>query len=285
MAVGNWEKMMKPSKQKRNFQSALLAAKLLNKLCLTSSISAVGLLTLLGLPARAVELFGNEGIQFKQDTIVEFEFIVSHGAYQSTFGVVDLDSCTTDSLDTCEKTPLLWEVKPSDTADTIYRRSSYEDNVKINDLDDFKGTPGDAVPEPLAEFLFKAGRRYAFYLESTFNGKPAGTVYSTNLYNSYGHRQALFNNEPPDHADLRLVTRRNVLVETDDKSDDLINGGVLIRWDDTGSELVQEEFQDVDFDDFIVGIGGQIDDCITLEQLEQISSQQGQNQETGSSDQ
>lgn len=276
---------MKLSKQKNNFQSAFPAAKLLNKLCLSTSIGTVGLLTFLGLPARAVELFGNEGVQFKQDTIVEFEFIVSHGAYQSTFGVVDLDSCATDSLDSCEKTPLLWEVKPSDTADTIYRRSSYEDNVKINDFEDFKGTPGNTVPEPLAEFLFKAGKRYAFYLESAFNGKPVGTVYSTNLYNPHNHRQALFNNEPPDYADLRLVTRRNLLVETDDKSDDLVNGGVLIRWDDTGSELVKEEFQDVDFDDFIVGIGGQIDDCIPLEQIEQQYPQQEPNQEMESSEQ
>jgi hypothetical protein len=269
---------MKPSEQKSNFQSGFSLAKLLNNFCLNSSLGAVGLLTFFGLPAQAVELFGNEGVQFKQDTIVEFEFIVSHGAYQSTFGVVDLDSCTTDSLDSCEKTPLLWEVKPSDTADTIYRLSTYRDNVAIDDPDynDFKGTPGDTVPEPIAEFLFKAGRRYAFYLESTFNGKPAGIVYSTNDYNPYGYRQALFNNEPPDSHDLKLVTRRNLLLETDDKSDDLINGGVLIRWDDTGSELVSKDLQDVDFDDFIVGIGGQIDDCIPLEQIEQMSPRQEQ---------
>lgn len=269
---------MKPSKQKRDFQSALPAAKLLNKLCLSTSIGAVGLLTLLNLPARAGELFGNEGVQFQQDTIVEFEFIVSHGAYQSTFGVIDLDSCATDSLDTCKKTPLLWEEKPSDTADTIYRRSTYQDNVRINDLDDFKGTPGDAVPNPLAEFLFKAGRRYAFYLESAFNGKPVGVMYSTNLYNPDSDRQALFNSEPPDAENLMLVTRRNLLTETEDKFQELVNGGVLIRWDDTGAELVRRELQDVDFDDFIVGIGGEIDDCITLEEIEQKYPQQEQNQ-------
>lgn len=269
---------MKPSKQKRNFQSALPAAKLLNKLCLSTSISAVGLLTLLNLPARAGELFGNEGIQFQQDTIVEFEFIVSHGAYQSTFGVIDLDSCATDSLDTCKKTPLLWEEKPSDTADTIYRRSTYQDNVRINDLDDFKGTPGDAVPNSLAEFLFKAGKRYAFYLESAFNGKPVDVMYSTNLFNPEDNRQALFNSEPPDTENLMMVTRRNILTDTEDKFQELVNGGVLIRWDDTGAELVRRELQDVDFDDFIVGVGGEIDDCIPLEQIEQISPQQEQNQ-------
>jgi hypothetical protein len=278
MAVGNWRRLMKPSKQKRNFPSALPAAKLLNKLCLSTSIGAVGLLTLLNLPARAGELFGNEGVQFQQDTIIEFEFIVSHGAYQSTFGVVDLDSCTADSLDTCEKTPLLWEEKPSDTADTIYRRSSYQDNVRINELDDFKGTPGDAVPNSLAEFLFKAGKRYAFYLESAFNGKPVGVMYSTNLYNPDGDRQALFNSEPPDPENLMMVTRRNLLTETEDKFQELVNGGVLIRWDDTGAELVRRELQDVDFDDFIVGIGGEIDDCIPLEEIEQKYPQQEPNQ-------
>ena len=45
--------------------------------------------------AIAENYFGNNNIQFDQDTTIEFEFIESHGAYQSTFGVIDLDSCQT----------------------------------------------------------------------------------------------------------------------------------------------------------------------------------------------
>jgi hypothetical protein len=95
----------------------------------------------------------------------------------------------------------------------------------------------------------------------------------------------LFNSEPPDPENLMMVTRRNLLTETEDKFQELVNGGVLIRWDDTGAELVRRELQDVDFDDFIVGVGGKIDDCIPLEQIEQLYPQQEPNPETESNKQ
>ena len=39
----------------------------------------------------------------------------------------------------------------------------------------------------------------------------------------------------------------------------LVNGGIVIRWDDTGSVLVPQAKQDTDFDDFIIGVGGELD--------------------------
>ena len=224
------------------------------------SISTLGLLQAMSLSASA-DVVGNEGIRFDEDTIVEFEFIESHGAYQSTFGVIDLDSCKTSSsgainFDSCAKTPLLAEVKPSDNVDTIYRRSSYQTDFKAGHSNDFLGTPGNTVPISQEEYLFKADKRYVFYLESNFNGKPAGTVYTTDLINSRGNRQALFNEEGINGE--AIAKRRNSTAQEVNQFDTLINGGLLINFDDTGSTLVKTSDEDVDFDDFVIGMGGGI---------------------------
>jgi hypothetical protein len=226
---------------------------------LAISLGTLGLLNALSLPATAEDLLANKGVRFAEDTIVEFEFIESHGAYQSAFGVIDLSSCQSDPagvilFDTCTKTPLLQEVKAADTEDTIYRSSTYEtDSSKKTPNTDFLGTPGNAVPKAKTEFLFKAERKYAFYLESQFNGRYVGTVYTTDFFNSQGNRQAIFNGEN--------LTKEEIAQNLNGSSDKnhfaaLIDGGVSLNFDDTGSTLVRENLQDTDFDDFIVGIGG-----------------------------
>ena len=219
---------------------------------------ALGILNAVGLAASA-DVVGNQGIRFSEDTIVEFEFIESHGAYQSTFGIIDLDSCQTDSagivnFDSCVKSPLLSEVKASDKFDTVHRRSTYETDLEEARNNDFLGTPGDTVPNFEQEFVFKGGKRYAFYLESQFSGKPAGTVYTTDLINSRGNRQALFNEEGLTRE--AVAKRRNNPASNVNKFDYLIDGGLLINFDDTGSTLVKANDEDADFDDFIVGMGG-----------------------------
>jgi len=175
--------------------------------------------------AQAADQFGTKGVQFDVNTIVEFEFVESHGAYQSTFGVINLD--------TGEKTPLLAEVKPSDYSQNPNTPSDYR---RSPSKPDFVGTPGNTVPQPLAEYEFKANTRYAFYLESTYNGRPAGIVYSTTAQNPGGNLQAKFDGEVFG----------------------LANGGTITLWDDTGSLLVKPNQEDTDFNDFIVRAGGHI---------------------------
>lgn len=223
-------------------------------------LGTLGFLNATSLSVVAEDVVGNEGITFKEDTIIELEFIESHGAYQSTFGVVDLDSCLKSTsgsanLDTCAKTPLLSEVKASDSFDTVYRRSSYETDLQAGRNNDFLGTPGNTVPNFQTEYLFKANKRYAFYLESEFDGKPAGTVYTTDIVNSSGNRQALFNEE--GLTTEAVAKRRNSPQFNANKFNSLINGGLLINIDDTGSTLVKSTNEDADFDDFVVGIGGE----------------------------
>jgi hypothetical protein len=163
------------------------------------------------LSAKA-ENFDNNFVRFEKDTAVEFEFVESRGAYQSTFGVVNLVSG--------EKTPLLAEAKPSDDESLSSPRSR-----------DFLGTPGNTVPQPLNEFMFKAGQPYAFYLESTYQGREAGTVYSSNNRNIAGQLQSKV-------GDLSGLS----------------NQGLRVEWDDTGSVLSRRD--DRDFNDFAVIAGG-----------------------------
>jgi hypothetical protein len=177
-------------------------------------------------PAMASEQFDNQGIQFNEDTVIDFEFLESHGAYTSNFGVMDLD--------TGEKIPLIVETKPADLDDVVERPSDYQDNTENAKANDFLGTPGNTVAQPFASFTFKAGSRYILYLESFYNNKPAGVVYSSNLQNPAQSQQTKF---------IGGLEK-------------LGNGGVIVRWNDTGSQLVKENQQDADFDDFSVGVGG-----------------------------
>jgi hypothetical protein len=177
----------------------------------------------LAIPARAADMsIGNQGIRANKDTTLQSEFVESHGAYQSTFGVINLT--------TKEKTPLLIETKPADNPDIIFRPST-----KIDDAGselDFLGTPGNAVPEPSRQYTFKPNNDYVFYLESSFNGRPTGILYSTDSLNPNSEQHVKFN------GDI------NSLCQT---------GGMMLNWDDTGSRIVRNrDAQDRDYDDFIV---------------------------------
>ena len=192
-------------------------------LAVATTVATFGVLSTV---AQAQEIFGNQGIRLDVDTVVEFEFLESNGGYQSVFGVINLQ--------TGEKFPIYREIKDADVPQSVNRPSSYRDDSGIQNRDDFQGTPGVTVPQPLEEFRFTANTDYSFYLESFFNGQPAGTLYSTSRQNMDSRQYAQF----------------------DGPMEDVIEGGLLLRWEDTGSLLVGPEDTDYDYDDFIVRIGG-----------------------------
>lgn len=182
--------------------------------CLASQVS---------LPAIAADLsIGNQGVRVNRETTLQSDFVESHGAYQSTFGVINLT--------TKEKTPLLIETKPADNPDIIFRPST-----KIDDAGserDFAGTPGNTVPEASRSYTFQPNNEYVFYLESSFNGRPTGILYSTDSLN------------PDQEQHVQFRGNLNDLCQS---------GGLILGWDDTGSRLVRDRpQQDRDFDDFIV---------------------------------
>ena len=119
--------------------------------------------------ASAAEQFNNQAVQFDRDTIVEFQFLSSNNAAQSTFGVLNIA--------TGEKTPLISETRATDKPGT-----------------NLTGTAGKTVRKPFAEFTFKSGTAYTLYLESSLKGKPATTVYSAPDKNG-GTQLAKFDND------------------------------------------------------------------------------------------
>ena len=119
--------------------------------------------------ASAAEQFNNQTIQFDRDTIIEFQFLKSNNAAQSTFGVVNLA--------TGEKTPLISETRA-------------QDKPGKNRV----GTAGKSVRKPYAEFTFKTATPYALYLDSKAKGKSATTAYST-LEKNGGAQLASFDSD------------------------------------------------------------------------------------------
>jgi len=184
-------------------------------------------------PVQSQEFFDNSGILFRINTVIQFQFVRSHGAYQSIFGI--------RNETTGEEFDLIGEVKPSDLTMSQYEQTLNQPSDGLTDNpNDFQGTLGNAVPLPgTAEFTFKAGNRYSFYLKSQFRGGNAGIVYSSDVNNPAGNRQA------------RFVGGFSALA----------NGGVIIRWDDTNSQIPRVDKNDNDFDDFIVKAGG-YEECI-----------------------
>ncbi|MGD1910888.1 MAG: hypothetical protein ACFB2X_08550 [Rivularia sp. (in: cyanobacteria)] len=152
------------------------------------------------------------------------------GAYQSVFGV--------RNETTGEEFDLIGETKPSDLSMSDYERTLNQPSDGLTDNpNDFQGTIGNGkalLPPGTAQFRFKAGNKYSFYLKSQFRGRNVGVVYSTDVKNPAGNRQAKF------------VGGFSALA----------NGGAVIRWDDTNSQIPRVNQNDNDFDDFIVKVGG-----------------------------
>ncbi len=112
-------------------------------------------------PAQAFS-FNNSGISFNKNTTVNFDFVGSHGWFKSNFGVLDLT--------TGNKTVLLSEVKRNDNGSQF----------------DHKGTCGNTVLICSTAFKFKAGKQYAFFLDSGTDVWRDYDIYSTDSMNASG---------------------------------------------------------------------------------------------------
>lgn len=186
---------------------------------------ASGLMGTLATSVQAQDIFDNRALQFPEDTIVEFEFLQSHGSYQAALGV--------RNETTGEETILFQEVKPYDAFGT---NQFMESSLGQNDLgsgSDFVGTiEGGTVPNRLSEFLFKANNRYVFFLESVSpTGQTRRNIVSTQNF-------AQFNG--------RLDGGRNGNMT-----------GTRLAWEDGGQVEVGS---DSDFDDFVIEAGGYLID-------------------------
>ena len=173
----------------------------------------------------------SSGIQYNEDTLVEFEFKESHGYYRSVFGVIDLR--------TRETTDLISEVKPfDDYADVSDLNRPSSGNNDTGSSNDFLGTPGNSVPNPIQRYTFRANTQYAFYLKVF---RPDNTLVAT-LYSTKFEQLGSVSNADSAKSEGGLAD--GVVGE---------RKGVRISWDDTG---LPKPGQDRDFDDFIVEAGG-----------------------------
>ncbi len=174
------------------------------------------------------DIFDTQVIQFSEETTVEFEFIESHGAFQSAFGVVNLD--------TGEETILFQETKPYDAFGTGQRQPSAPGQNNVGSSIDFLGTVAGGTMQnqsgessPYSEYTFESGTRYALFLQSV---SPTGQTRRRVISNS--ESAALF------AGSLDGGTQQGIT-------------GTRVAWDDDGLETASK---DTDFDDFVIEAGG-----------------------------
>ena len=195
------------------------------------------------IPAQAASMFDDEGIYFKEETTVEFEFLQSNGWWRADFGVMNIN--------TGEKNILLSEDLHVDPGS-----GWHNDNL---------GTPNTAVQNTTNSFTFKEETNYTLFLESVNKDvnkdvtpdTPYNTQYSTTALNptwyNNGTGTGSNNNGTFD------VTENDY----DSRIDGTILPGqqrVLFKGDlfDESQSLVEILFEDNttwgnnDFDDFVV---------------------------------
>lgn len=170
---------------------------------------------------QAQEALGNQIVQFPVDTIVEFEFLQSHGSYLATLGI--------KNETTGENTVLFREIKPYDAFGTGQVQASDRGQDNLGSPRDFVGTfEGGTVSNRFAEFTFKANNRYVFFLESVSpTGQTRRNILSTQQFARF-------------------------LGSLDGGRQGSITGN-RISWEDGGQVEVGN---DSDFDDFVVEAGG-----------------------------
>lgn len=186
---------------------------------------AAGFMSTLTPSVQAQDIFDNRAIQFPEDTIVEFEFLQSHGSYLAAFGV--------RNETTGEETILFQEIKPYDAFGTNQPVLSSRGQNDFGTQSDFVGTvTGGTVSNQFSEFLFQANNRYVFFLESVSpTGQTRRRIVST-------QNLAQFN------GSLNSGRRGNVK-------------GTRVSWEDGGQVEVGN---DDDFDDFVIEAGGYLID-------------------------
>ena len=191
---------------------------------LTATAAATALLSA-SAPAQAFS-FGTGGIKFQEDTIVNFKFKESHGAYISSLGIYSVNDSTIAQVAT-----LFSETKSSDDGGS----------------NEWKGSLGNTVLGSGSVFFkFLANQIYTLGLSSGNDG----TVYSTSSLNatSGGSQQAVFGESSSVWNGLSKETTSTFQAATQftDGTNSLYFGGTLISFDDRGGG------NDADFQDFTV---------------------------------
>ncbi|MBD2104408.1 PEP-CTERM sorting domain-containing protein [Leptolyngbya sp. FACHB-261] len=185
-------------------------------------------------PAQAGTFdFGTDGIRFDKDTIGTFNFVESHGKFQSTFGVYEVD--TDGEVGTFTK--LFEEVKPSDSGSA----------------NDWIGTCGKTVLTCSNSFTFLKGVNYTFGLQSLSGNIVRPTVYSTTALN-----KGLFGTQVYFSNDLNAEPAKGTVVGS--SSADPFASSAAVGFEDTvtkknkGTQPLKVGQALVDYNDFKVTV-------------------------------
>jgi hypothetical protein len=197
-------------------------------------------------------MFGTKGIQFDQDTNIDFTFKESHGGYQSSLWVAQAESANTGYTNIAK---LFHETKPSDNGSA----------------DDWQGSFGNAVTSENGSitqtFTFLQDQIYALLLwsdigtgqkfgeyvsSSTFMNSPewfaAGTKFRRDECLVAGCQQAVFGNfllDPNSNDSFTNINGGNSPGQYSSVTMAELAQGIQISFDDAGGN-------DVDFQDFTV---------------------------------
>ena len=137
-------------------------------------------LALSAIPAQAAS-FGNGGIKFDQDTMVDFGFISSQGAFKSTLSIVEAANKNAPVWDLFTETKAFDTTTPDFMGTCPKTVSNSQDGVSCGNW-----------------FTFKGGVDYSLLLDSGVNnpGGTNGKVYSTDSLNTPVSNQAKFSFTP-----------------------------------------------------------------------------------------
>lgn len=202
---------------------------------LTLATAATAATAALGGMAGSAEaaIFGTDGIQFDDDTTVNFTFRESHGAYQSDLRVYEVVNGAV----------------VEDSAFVLFSETRGSDNGGANE---WQGTFGNAVTSEsgsqTVSFKFTAGKIYTLGLNSKHGNHNKPRVYSTsrlNLFDGSNTQQAVFGSEIFEELDISTT---NTFAQAANRvmADPFVNGGVDVGFDDRGNR------NDTDFQDFVV---------------------------------
>ena len=177
-------------------------------------------------PAQAAS-FGTGGISFANTQEVIFTFGETHGLFQSSLGIYEVNKSSTNKLTTSLVKSLFTEIKPSD-------------NGAANE---YKGTLGNTVLGPgKVAFTFLANKIYTLGLATV----KRGSVFSTSALNG-GSQQAVFGDQSLLTAlDKDTTNTFQAAGQFTNGLNPLFNGGAVISFDDGGNG------NDRDFQDFTV---------------------------------
>lgn len=145
---------------------------------LTATAAAATAMLSVSAPAQAFT-FGNSGIKFANDTLVNFTFNQSFGSFQSTLKVFEVAGT---KVSEAKNGSLFSETMRSDKGSTDWK-GTFGKAVTYGDAKKVANTPATV------SFKFLANKVYTLGLVSLGWSGNAPTVYSTNSLNPWGGSQ------------------------------------------------------------------------------------------------